>query len=114
MGEGVGCQVSVSAFLDLSTLREVAEEDADAIDLFVAIVALLEGAENIDARTAILNDAVDHGKSPFDELAITADSVHNEKERLEKLLYLWLLAAVIKECALVVVAQLNELSDKVL
>ena len=77
MGEGVSSEITIRALLDVSGLSEVAEEDADAFDTLALVVALLEGVEDEDAGAVVLNDSVDHGKSPPDKWTITADCVHN-------------------------------------
>ena len=72
-GEGVGCHVALRALILLSLLLEVAIEDADAVELFVGVVTLLDLVQELYAHSAILNDTVDESKGPTDQLFVATD-----------------------------------------
>jgi len=101
LGEGVGSQVTVGFVLRaIRCSHQVAGEYADAVALLGADSALLQVSEKSDARSIVLNDAIDHGKGPPDEFLIATDRGHNVHESLNSLLSFFLMLTLVKELPL--------------
>ena len=111
-GEGVGSHVTLRALIVLSLLLEVAIEDADAVELLISVVTLLDFVQELYAHSAILNDAVDESKGPTDQLGLATDQADDVEESSEKGLDSSIVLGCVQEISLVLVAQVNELTDR--
>ena len=58
--EGVSCHITFSPELLLVLLVEETNEDADAVQLLLSVVAFLDLSKELDARSVVLNDTINH------------------------------------------------------
>ena len=93
--EGVGSHISLSPELLLVLLVEETHEDADAVKLLLSVVAFLDLSEELDARSVVLNDTIDHGQGPSDKERLTANLGDYLEQSSDELLAFLVLETVI-------------------
>ena len=113
--EGMSSKITIRSkrvsLVILLVSDQVAGERADAVAVLGGNSTLLEVSEELDARSIILNYAIDHGEGPSDNFLIVTDVLNDFHERLDRLLGLILVLALIKEVSLRIRVQIKEPLD---
>lgn len=110
LGEGVRRHVALWPLRCLTVHRQEAVKNADAINLALLVVAGLKSLNVDDALPVVLQDAIDEGEGPFDELRLSIDFLDDLEQGAEEFLAV-LFVGVVKEVALSLVVQTDELAD---
>lgn len=86
--QGVASEITLRSLLNITLLVKVAIKDTDAVKFFglIATLALLKETQVSNTGAIILNDTINHCKSPSDQIRFTADLVNDDEQGSHQLL----------------------------
>ena len=112
--QGVSSQITIDSLLRVVLeSHQVAGERVDTVALLRGDTALLQVSQKLDARPVVLNDTIDDGEGPPNNLLVVGDCAHDVHERLDCLLGLILVLTRIKEVPLRGRVHLHEALDEI-
>ena len=107
----MSCHVSFLPKLLVDSLVEVAIQDTNAIELLVRVARLLDLCKVLDSVASILNDAVDEGEGPLDQLDLAAHLAHDRQECAKQSHDMLCILARVKEFSLLLMTQSLKILD---
>lgn len=111
LGKGVCSHVSLRSLLRLNLHVQKLVEHLDAVEVPRRVVALLNSNEELDALSAVFNDAVHQGKAVPNELRVTTDLADRLEEGAHEVFHFAGFLWIVKESALGLGKHLTKVGD---